>query len=584
MCGIAGAWGAAGSGATSAMTVALAHRGPDDSGLHTHQNVSLGVRRLSIIDIANGAQPAYNETGEICVIANAEIYNHDDLRRRLQAKGHMFSSRCDTETIVHLYEEYGESCVEHLRGMFAFAIADGDRLLLARDRLGIKPLYYAMVPGGLAFASEIKALLRHPGIQPRLDIQAFADSRVLGYPVGDRTFVEGVRSLLPGHTLTVAAGPAGPAVQTRQYYSLAARRDESITFDCAQDRLITILREVVDSHLAADVDLGLILSGGLDSAVLAMVARDAGRQLRAFSVASGPGHPDLVQSTRIAAELGWPHETIELTFDDFIGAIPGYTYAQEVPSRLGGVAMYTLFKLVGAQFKACLNGEGADEVFGGYPEYLDQAELGNQIMQRLLLLKELGDPEIRPSEELLRRIDGVIRPQNPRSYQGHVFDFNMRDQLTASHLELLDKSAMAWGVEMRVPYMDHELVEFTRTLPVHHLANWGFQIGKHVLKRAALRAWGGDGPIADSILRRKIGAPSAGSRLLQRLKKLCEQELPDDYLTRHELGAFFPDKTELLLHELFCEIFLTGRGASPQDLSMRDFIAERAGRSLSIPA
>ena len=583
MCGIAGTWGAASSGAVEAMTAALVHRGPDDSGFHSRHGVRFGVRRLSIMDVAGGAQPTYNETGEICVIANGEIYNHRELRAKLQAMGHRFSSHCDTEVIVHLYEEYGDRCVDHLRGMFAFAVADGDRLLLARDRLGIKPLYYSTVPGGVVFASEIKALLRCPELRPALDLQAFADSRAVGYPVGDRTFIEGVRSVLPGHTMTVSSGPDGPTLAARRYYRVPTEHDECVTFDSAQDLLIDMLRGIVRSHLAADVEVGLILSGGLDSTVLAMLARDAGRPMRAFSVADSPTHPDLVQAARVADGLGWPHHVAVLSFEDYIEAIPSYIHAQEAPAKLGGLPLYLLFQHVGGQVKACLNGEGADEVFGGYEEYADRSRLARIRESGLRSYRELGSLGVGLSPQALEVINTVAARQSYPEYLDRLFTSNLHDQLVRNHLELLDKCAMAAGVEMRVPFMDHQLVNFVIGLPARHKVNPGFGIQKHVLKRAALRAWGGDGPLADSVLRRKIGAPTAGSRSQTELIELCERELPTDYLTRHELGRCFSSKFDLLMHELFCEIFLAGRGTSPAGLSMRGFIAERAGQALSVP-
>lgn len=579
MCGIAGAWGAVSPGVSQAMTAALVHRGPDDSGLHERQGLGLGVRRLSIVDIAGGAQPMYSETGQICVVANGEIYNHAELRAQLQAMGHRFTSRCDIEVIVHLYEEYGDRCVEWLRGMFAFAVADGERLLLARDRLGIKPLYYSTVPGGLLFASEIKALLRCPELRPAVDMQAFIDSRLIGYPVGDRTFIEGVRSVPAGHTIAVTMGPDGPVAKTVKYYALPTEHDESMTFDSARDQLTEMLLAVTRAHLAADVEVGLILSGGLDSTVLAMLARDAGRTLPTFCVASGPNHPDLVQAARVADSLRWPHDAAVMSFEDYFDTIPAYIHTHEVPGKLGGVPMLFLFRRVGAQLKACLSGEGADELFGGYDWYLDRGYLGRLINRRLRNVKDFRSLGVEPSSRALEIIEAIAGQRSLPAYADRLLAENMRDQLVGDHLELLDKCAMAAGVEVRVPYMDHRLVDFVMTLPTGYKVNLPFGIKKHILKRAALCAWGADSPVADSVLRQKIGVPSAGSRYRTVLAEMCERELPDDYLTRHELGQFFPDKLELMLHELFCEIFLVGRATNPAELTMRDFMAERAGKA-----
>jgi asparagine synthase (glutamine-hydrolysing) len=559
------------------MTLALAHRGPDDTGFHARGWVRLGVRRLSLVDVAGGAQPLHNEVGDISVVVNGEIYNHAELRAKLQAMGHRFATRCDVEVIVHLYEEYKDRCVEHLRGMFAIAVADGDRLFLARDRLGIKPLYYSMIPGGVLFASEIKALLRCPELRPALDLQALADSSVIGFPVGDRTFIDGIRSVLPGHTMTVTRGPDGPVVRARQYYQLPAEHDESIAFDSAQDQLIDMLRETVRSHLVADVRVGLVLSGGLDSTVLAMLARDVGGPFPTFSLADHPDHPDQAQATRLAGSLGWPHHAAVMGFDDYISAIPGYTHAYEVPGSLGALPLYFLYKRVATQLKACLHGEGADELFGGYGHYTDRSILARSIHGRLRAGVGLS-----LSPLALEIVDIVGARQPLATYADRLLAENMRDQLVRNHLEALDKCAMAAGVEMRVPYMDHEIVAFVSGLPNRYKVNLALGIHKYVLRRAALSAWKGDDLVADSVLRRKLGAPDPGYRYRAELAGICERELSDDYLARHELGAYFTTKLDLVLHELFSEIFLVGRGADPASLSMRDFIAERTGRALPV--
>ena len=238
----------------------------------------------------------------------------------------------------------------------------------------------------------------------------------------------------------------------------------------------------------------------------------------------------------------------------------------------------------GTALKVCLNGEGADEVFGGYAGVgLDRGVLRRAIEARLRRFSELGDVGIRPSPAVVEIIKEVAAPQRPpAAYLDWIFAHNLRDPLVRQHLELVDKSAMAAGLEMRVPFMDHKLVEFVVGLPTWHKVNIGFDISKHVLKRAVLRTWGGDGPIADSVLRRKIGVPSSTSGHLVRFNEMCERELPADYLARHDLGRCFARKSELLMHELFCEIFLAGRGARPDEFSMRDFIAERSGKALTV--
>ncbi|WP_197093828.1 asparagine synthase (glutamine-hydrolyzing) [Nonomuraea sp. SBT364] len=559
------------------MTRTLAHRGPDDSGTHLSGDVGLGSRRLSVIDVERGRQPIESADGRLRLVANGEIYNHRELRESLRARGHTFATGSDSEVILHLYEEYGDRCAEHLRGMYAFAIADGDRVLLARDPLGIKPLYHARLPTGeLLFASEIKALLRAPGLDAGLDPQAFADTLVLGHPAGDHTYFRHIRSVPPGHTMTVsAAGPGTPLPFGGGEEAAAA----PASFDEAVDLLIGRLRHAVRSHLVADVEVGLTLSGGLDSAVLAtLMRRERGGPFRVYSVADSDGHPDLVQARGLAASMGLPHRVSVLDFDTYLETVPAYLWSAEAPIGLGGLPLYHLAGLIAHDLKVCLNGEGADELFGGYAEYLDRGTRARYVAAQLPKLRRLA---ALPSPRAREILDGLSGEHPFSGYLERVLADNMRDQLVRLHLEPLDKSSMAAGLEMRVPFMDDSLVRFVTSLPAAYKVDARFGFQKHLLRRAALRLCGGDGPLADSVLRRKIGAPSSGMRLRGRLERLCERSLPAGYREKHEFGFCFDSNLELLVFDLFTEIFVTGRGAYPHGLSLLDFVAERAGRPVA---
>ena len=280
MCGIAGIFefgedAHVESGVLQRMCDAMAHRGPDDDGFYTQGGIGLGMRRLSIVDLATGHQPIANEDGSIWIVFNGEIYNHRSLREQLITRGHRYSTRSDTETIVHLYEEYGKDCVQHLRGMFAFAIWDAKRksLFIARDRLGIKPLYYRITPRNFIFGSEIKVLLAYPGVRPDFNPAILPEYLTFGYLSGDETFYDGVRKLMPGHTLEI---DGKGDLHIEQYWDLPQpssdkRHDERYYVEHYRD----LLEGAVSSHLMSDVPLGVFLSGGLDSsAVAALPSRD----------------------------------------------------------------------------------------------------------------------------------------------------------------------------------------------------------------------------------------------------------------------------------------------------------------------
>ena len=378
MCGIAGAFGARDERLIEAMLAALAHRGPDGRGTWRDGPWQLGVTRLAIVDPPATSQPLTNETGTLRLVFNGEIYNHRELRAELLRRGHRFSTATDSEVVVHLYEEEGAACVHRLRGMFAFALLDGDELLLARDRLGIKPLYYSVVGHSFIFASEIKALLRCDELPRRLDMQAFADRTLLGHAVATQTYLEGVRSLAPGHTMTVSSrGGRLRTAAPEAYFDRRAARDEAMSYEEAQAALEDALEDAVARHLDADVDVGVALSGGLDSTMLAMLARDQdGARLQTFSLADHEGNPDLVMAARVAAMIGADHHSSVVQLDEYIGAIPDFIAIDEQPSSLIGMPFYLLSRRVGERLKACLCGEGADELFGGYRDYLEREAEG----------------------------------------------------------------------------------------------------------------------------------------------------------------------------------------------------------------
>jgi len=561
------------------MTDALHHRGPDARGFCWGRKAHLGATRLSIIDPDSGAQPTYNETGRLCIIFNGEIYNHHQLRADLRRSGHCFASETDTEVVIHLYEEYGEQCVHRLRGMFAFAILDEDRLFLARDRLGIKPLYYALLPEAqlFLFASEIKAILQCPQYTPRLDMRAFADSVVLGYPAGTETYLEGIRTLAPGHTMTVECGDAVKVGEQLRYFHRDWVRDEAIGFEEAQHTLENALREAITTHLAADVEVGLTLSGGLDSTVLALLAAEqsAGPAMT-FTVADDEQHPDLMQGRLVAEMTGGRHFSIVPTFDDYLRVIPGYIAAEEVPSTLSGLPFYFLCQKIATYLKVCLHGEGADELFGGYREYLDRQYRLSYMLRRLPLLKQLG---ALPSDRVLEIAEGLSASRFD-DYLEQVFRINLSDTLERQHLNPVDKCGMAAGVEIRVPYLDDAVVELVGGFPLRHLVRTDLGIRKYILRRLCLKRFGSK--TVDVLLREKLGVPSACVQYMDRFDRLCNETLPDDYLSRHELGNCFESKRQLLLFDFFTEIFVTHRGNSENAGGVLDFLRMTAnGRPLA---
>src|SRR5215471_17624197 len=365
------------------MTFAQAHRGPDDYGYFVEDNVGLGHRRLSIIDLSGGKQPIFNEDGSVVVVFNGEIYNYADLTDSLISKGHRFRTRSDTETIVHAYEEYGDDCMRDFRGMFAFAIWDRrrKRLLLVRDRLGIKPIYYYTGKDFFVFASEIKSLLQHPGVPREVDRQALDMYLALRYVPGPRTMFKNIFKLQPGHRLTVDHN----GVRIAKYWDLNYDSRRNIDLEEFQH----LLEESVRLRLIAEVPLGVFLSGGLDStAMLAMMSRiKEGDRVKTFSVgyeSAGAGQREIEEANEFtfareaAARFGAEHHEFRLTAQDFRKAIPRMvSHLDEPMADPTCIPLYFISRLARNYITVVLSGEGADETMAGYTFYRKMLAIEN---------------------------------------------------------------------------------------------------------------------------------------------------------------------------------------------------------------
>src|SRR5215472_16827484 len=338
MCGIAGivefaADAVADEGALRRMCTTMFHRGPDEEGFDVQGRVGVGMRRLSIIDLKTGQQPMTNEDGSVRLVYNGEIYNHLSLRQQLLARGHVFRTCCDTETIVHLYEEYGRDCVRHLRGMFAFALWDARRrtLFVARDRPGIKPLYYRKTADNFLFGSEIKVILAHPGVTPEFNRAILPEYLAFGYLSGADTFFAGIRKLMPGHTLEL---DESGDLRIEPYWDLVPAGDESAhTESYYVEAYRDLLEQAVGSHLMSDVPLGVFLSGGVDSsAVAALMTKIRRAPVETFSVGyAEEAYSELSYARTVAEHLKSLHHEVRVTCEDFFDALPKLIWHEDEP-------------------------------------------------------------------------------------------------------------------------------------------------------------------------------------------------------------------------------------------------------------
>lgn len=536
----------------------IKHRGPDDKGIFIDGRVGLGHRRLSIVDVAAGHQPMTNEDGSLHITYNGEIYNHADFRPALEAGGHIYRTHCDTETILHLYEEYGESCVNHLRGMFAFAIWDQRRreLFIARDRLGVKPLYYSHTDdGSLYFGSEIKTLLEAGAVKPEINFQALPDYLANHATSGEETLFRGVKRLLPGHTLLWRDGD----IQIRKYWdvSFAKTSDEKRSDQDYIAEWGEMFRTSVRLRLMADVPLGMFLSGGIDSsAIAAVMSGMVDEPIKTFSVAFAEREANELEYARIVARaFKTDHHEIVVSPEDFFNALPRLVWHEDEPlAHPSSVALYFVSQLASQQVKVVLTGEGSDELLAGYGRYrktifnlalgaryenlttdgirktvkagIASLPAGSKVKQKLLRTFLTLSPTIESiyfdnfavfprtmQNELLtaeaRERIGVSDPYaGVRAVLQQTDASSLLDRLLYADIktylhELLmkqDQMSMATSVESRVPFLDHKLVEFTSRLPERlKLHGW---TTKYILRKSM------QGVLPETILSRsKMGFP-----------------------------------------------------------------------------
>ena len=541
MCGICGIVSIDGEPVEGERTVrsmlqALTHRGPDDEGIYVSEQAVLGHRRLSIIDLKSGHQPISNEDGSVWIVFNGEIYNFGELRADLLARGHVFRTNTDTEVIVHLYEEHGRDCVTRLNGMFALAIWD-DRnktLVLSRDRVGIKPLYFASIGGNLSFASEIKALLTDRRIPRKVNVGAMDAGLSHLFGAGPETLLDGILKVPPGHTLIVSDG----TVREYEYWDLhfstptTQENEGSIT-----RRLERLLEDVVAGHMISDVPVGVLLSGGVDStAMLSYAAPHADQRIKTFTVGfSGEEFADERPFARLASQhCGSEHHEITVSAEQFRGFWPGYVWhMEELVCEPPAIALHYVTQLARQHVKVLISGEGGDEAFAGYQNYRNLLWL-----ERVKGLGPFASGAVARGFEILNEVQRHPRwprfaramrsplasyyqsrtsgrPDDHQGLRSHLYTADLLAELhgtetnryfrtlfermaTESPLNQMlyvdskswlpddllvkaDKITMASSVELRVPLLDHRILEFAATLPTH-LKIRGLET-KYILKK-----------------------------------------------------------------------------------------------------
>jgi asparagine synthase (glutamine-hydrolysing) len=584
MCGIAGLVYADRSRPCEEATIVamrdvMPYRGPDDHGLHLEGPVGLGFRRLSIIDLGGGHQPMTSSCGRHTIIFNGEIYNYQTLREDLVGKGHAFRTHSDTEVILQLYAAKGEACVETLNGMFAFAIWDSDKrqLFLARDRMGVKPLYYAETPEAFVFGSEIKCLFASGLVTPILREDALAEYMVFRQAAGPASMFSGVRSIPPGCTLTLKDGGAA----LKRYWSPRPSGERvPITFEAAVSQLKELLEDSVRLRLISDVPVGTFCSGGVDSSlVTALAAKRKGEPVNTYSVGFDEGDFDESRYAAIVSkQYGTNHHELRVGNDEFSELFPRMVWHNDEPLDFANsVHIFALSRLAKRNVTVVLTGEGSDELFAGYPRYrIPQLAAMWRRVPRVLrsaVTALSGDHRIAKleryasipaaesvlfnpsylSRELVQRLAPRLMPLQIAYREQCLREITALDLEAVNRVSLMDqesflvsilhrqdKMSMAASIESRVPFMDYRIVEFANRLPVNCKLRSGS--GKEIVKSVARSFLP-----AEVVDRRKsgFGVPlaqwfRAGTGLGARLAQLADHPAADVF-----------DRTEL--RRLICE-------------------------------
>ncbi len=495
-------------------TTTLLHRGPDQQGVFQSPNCYLGAARLKIVDLAKGDQPIFSEDRDAVIVFNGEIYNHLEIRKTLASRGHRFQTHCDTETVLHAFLEWNTGCFEKLRGMFAVAIWSNSRqsLILARDRIGIKPLYIAERGEDLFFASELKGILVHPEIERRLSLEALDAYLSLNYIPSPWTMIDGVEKLPPGHWLEWLDG----RVRKHCYWRIPPIAPARISFEDAQSQLDRLLQQSVNEHMMSDVPLGVWVSGGIDSTtILHYAAQASSSKLRTFSISF---HGRSFDESNYVAEVVQQYDTEHEQFDlnpeqDLESAIHELSYYSDEPSAdSGALPVWYLSKLCRTGCTVAFSGEGADEIFGGYLTYranriadrlrrlptgvirlalrsLDAWPASNEKISLEYKLKRLLTGSLLPAEQAhvywngtfseeektdllhaplpgaLLDILAGLRAAAPGDGIAPFMEFDQQYYLPDDILVKSDRMSMAHSVEVRPPFLDHRILEFAATLP-----------------------------------------------------------------------------------------------------------------------
>ncbi len=560
MCTIALTYNEAKPAILRAMAEAVRHRGPDSLEVWHNERHGVAACRLTIFGDPEAPMIYHDPLSGRTVLLNGEIYNFTELWNELNKTGMFARTDLEAELIARLYDLYGKAFAEKLQGMFAIAILDGSKLVLARDRFGIKPIYFTRLGHRILVSSEIKGILAHPDVSPVLDLNSLRETRVFGYVVSpDRSFFENIRQVLPGHVLTIDGSG-------REYFYSFGKipkarymngQPEPDYRESVRTTRRMILKAVDSMFGHGDMDKGIFLSGGVDSSTIALAASMRnGKSLQTFTLADSDDTPDLLAARQVAGALKTDHHEFRVTSKDYWRLLPDYMAHYEglmaggVFHIQGGLAFHILSQFISQHVRVAFSGEGADELFGGYYWiYTHPLGFSDRIRNNFAAIQT--DPALSSIVD-----DLFPEPEDEAVYRKNLFDFLLRGGLANYHLQSVDRSAGAFGMEIRPFYLDDNLSRWAMDLPIEYKVP-DKQTTKKILRDAFRQDFQELG-LETILTRQKMGMPSALSNLDKEINEAVDRAVTAEDLAGHPYGGILGSKMNLLLFDLFEHIFFKG--------------------------
>ncbi|MBW1795165.1 MAG: asparagine synthase (glutamine-hydrolyzing) [Deltaproteobacteria bacterium] len=580
MCGICGIYNEANADVVTAMLESIRHRGPDSFATVLFGNHSLGQCGLHIVSSENDILPLTDSHDKIALLFNGEIYNHQELRDELTKEGYVLRSSADSGVIIPLYKKYKQRFVNRLKGMFAIVIIDQDEILLARDKFGIKPLYYFQEGEKLVFGSEMKALLQHPTVPAELDTDALEELTVFGYIFSEeRTPLKAIRQVPPGTIITFD----GQNISKQKYYTIPQSyylNNGNVDYQESVDQLTDILFETFTLfHKHGNHDKGLYLSGGVDSTLMAILSQEILRKpIKTYTLYDSKKATDFNYARKVSRAIGSEHHELLVTASDYLNELPNFIYHYEnvvaggVFDVQGALAFQILSKHISEHHKVAFTGEGADELFGGYYWiYTHPLGFSDRIRQRASRL---------PIYSKVRTIVDELfpYPENEKAYRRNLFDILVRSGLSNYHLWSVDRSCSSFGFEARPPYLYDDVAEFALSLPIEFKVP-NKKTTKRIIKDAALpflKKYN----LSDIASRKKYGMPAALDHIGPQIKKIVANLISDDAAATHPYSQYLASPMDVLMFDLFYYFIIHKRCRFDHTFSIQAFYKDQINESM----